>query len=58
MEVGLAVYRIYSKPARRADIHHSDTSHNCNDVVTAVEQLLTSGKLVLGRPQRAIVGNH
>ncbi len=47
MEVGLAVYRIYSKPARRADIHHSDTAHNCNDVVAAGEQLLAMSKLVI-----------
>jgi hypothetical protein len=58
VEVGLAVYRIYSKPARHADIHHSDTSHNCNDVVAVVEQLLTLHKLVIGQSQRAIVGTH
>ena len=58
MKVGLAVYRIYSKPARQADIYHSDTSLNCNDVVAVVKQLLTIRKLVVGQSQRAIVGNH
>jgi hypothetical protein len=58
VKVGLAIYRIYSKPARHADIHHSDTSLNCNDVVAVVEQLLTIRKLVVGQSQRAIVGNH
>jgi len=55
VKVGLAVYRIYSKPARHADIHHSDTSLNCNDVVAVVKQLLTIRKLVAGQSQRAIV---
>ena len=58
MKVGLALYRIYSKPARHADIHHSDTSLNCNDVVAVVEQLLAIRKLVIGQSQRAIAGNH
>jgi len=58
VEVGLAVYRIYRKPARHADIHHSDASHNCNDVVAAGEQLLTICKLVTGQSQRTIVGAH
>jgi hypothetical protein len=58
VKVGLAVYRIYSKAGRHADIHHSDTSLNCNDVVAVVEQLLTIRKLVVGQSQGAIVGNH
>ena len=54
VEVGLAVYRSYSKPARHADIHHSDTLHNCNDLVAPVEQLLTIYKLVVGSHSRLL----